>query len=118
MEVISLLNRKSYTLKYIQHIIIFIAGFVLILSSCSTDKDVFINKAYHGLNAHYNGYWNAKEIVKETVSTFEESYVENYDDIIPVFIYPDNEESKSFKSPMDTSIKKCEFVINELTLSK
>ncbi len=112
------LTENQFTLKYIQHIIIFFTGALLVLSSCSTDKDVFINKAYHGLNAHYNGYWNAKEIIKETVSTFEDGYVENYDDIIPVFMYPNNEESKNFKSPMDTSIKKCEFVINEHQMPK
>ncbi len=79
--------------------------------NCSTEKDAWINRTYHNTTAHYNGYWNAKEIIKETTHNFESSYAENYDKIISVFIYPNEEESKAFKAPMDTAIKKCEIVI-------
>ena len=78
---------------------------------CSTEKDAWVNRTYHNTTAHYNGYWNAKELIKETMATYESAYVENYDEIIPVFLYPNEAESKSFKSPMDTAIKKCELVI-------
>lgn len=78
---------------------------------CSTDKDAWLNRTYHNTTAHYNGYWNAKEIIKETMYGFESSYVENYDVIIPVYLYPNEAESKGFKSPMDTAVKKCEYVI-------
>lgn len=78
---------------------------------CSTDKDAWINRTYHNTTAHYNGYWNAKEIIKETMDGFESGYVENYDRIIPVYLYPNEAESKGFKSPMDTAVKKCELVI-------
>ena len=49
---------------------------------CSTDKDAWLNKTYHNTTAHYNGYWNAKEIIKETMYGFESGDVENYDVII------------------------------------
>jgi tetratricopeptide (TPR) repeat protein len=45
------------------------------------------------------------------MDAFEGGYAENYDEILPVFVYPNEEESKNFKSPMDTAIKKCETVI-------
>lgn len=79
--------------------------------ACSTEKDAWVNRTYHNVTAHYNGYWNAKELIKETTTSFEVGYAENYDEIIPVFIYPNEEESKNFKSPMDTAIRKCEIVI-------
>jgi outer membrane protein assembly factor BamD (BamD/ComL family) len=96
------LKRSIYIL-----ILIVVALFV----KCSTDKDAWINKTYHNTTAHYNGYWNAKEIIKETMDGFQNGYVENYDKIIPVYQYPNEAESKGFKSPMDTAIKKCELVI-------
>ncbi|MCB9195612.1 MAG: hypothetical protein H6600_05955 [Flavobacteriales bacterium] len=93
------------------------ASYILILliaaaiASCSTEKDAWLNKTYHNVTAHYNGYWNAKELIKESMTNFESNYAENYDQILPVFIYPNEEESKNFKAPMDTAIKKCETVI-------
>lgn len=93
------------------------ASYILILLialgvvACSTEKDAWINKTYHNVTAHYNGYWNARELIKETMSNFENGHAEDYDEILPVFIYPNEEESKNFKAPMDTAIKKCETVI-------
>lgn len=84
---------------------------LVIIASCSTEKDAWVNKSYHNVTAHYNGYWNAKELIKETMTGFQKGYIENYDEIIPVFVYPNEEESKTFKSPMDTAIRKCETVI-------
>jgi tetratricopeptide (TPR) repeat protein len=83
----------------------------VIIVACSTEKDAWANRTYHNVTAHYNGYWNAQELIKETMDAFEGGYAENYDEILPVFVYPNEEESKNFKSPMDTAIKKCETVI-------
>ncbi len=90
--------------------IITLLAFALFVK-CSTDKDAWLNKTYHNTTAHYNGYWNANELIKETMSGFKSGYVENYDEIIPVYLYPNEAESKGFKAPMDTAIKKCEMVI-------
>lgn len=89
-------------------IILIIAGSIV---ACSTEKDAWMNRSYHNVTSHYNGYWNAKELIKETMDGFEGGYSENYDEILPVFIHPNDEESKNFKSPMDTAIRKCETVI-------
>ncbi|CAG5076839.1 type IX secretion system periplasmic lipoprotein PorW/SprE [Parvicella tangerina] len=96
-------------MKKVSYILILIMAIGVI--ACSTEKDAWLNRTYHNVTAHYNGYWNAKELIKETMNGFETGYAENYDEIIPVFIYPNEAESKNFKSPMDTAIKKCETVI-------
>lgn len=79
--------------------------------SCSTEKNTWINRSYHSTHAKYNGYFNANEIIKSTTKDFETNYVENYDNIIPVFIYPNEIESKAFYPAMDTASAKCEKVI-------
>lgn len=86
--------------------------------SCSTDKDAWLNRTYHNTTAHYNGYFNANEIIKETMQDFEASRKEDYSKIIPVFIYPNDEESKAMYAPMDTAVSKCETVIARNSMPK
>ncbi len=91
---------------------------VFVIVSCSTEKDVWINRTYHNTTAHYNGYFNAGEIIKETMTDFEMNRQENYSEIIPLFIYANDEESKAFYSPMDTAVSKCETVIARNSMPK
>ncbi|MFP5471319.1 MAG: tetratricopeptide repeat protein [Bacteroidia bacterium] len=81
------------------------------LWQCSTDKNRFLNRAYHNTTAHYNGYFNAREAIKEALKSFRYSYKENYDLVLPVVLYPNEAESKSMFAVMDTSISKCATVI-------
>ena len=99
-------------------LIVTISLIVLVLLSCSTEKDAWINKTYHNTTAHYNGYFNAGEIIKETMTDFEINRQENYSEIIPLFIYANVEESKAFYSPMDTAVSKCETVIARNSMPK
>jgi TolA-binding protein len=85
--------------------------FIFIQPSCSTEKNTWINRTFHSTHAKYNGFFNANEIIKITLKDFEVNYLENYDKILPVFIYPNEEESKAFYPPMDTADVKCERVI-------
>ncbi len=84
---------------------------LLIKTSCSTEKNTWINRTFHSTHAKYNGFFNANEIIATTVKEYEANYAENYDAIIPVFIYPNETDSKAFYPPMDTASTKCERVI-------
>lgn len=59
------------------------------------------------MTAHYNGYWNAKENIRVALKDFKAAHEENYDSILPLYVYPNNVESKSLYPVMDTSISKC-----------
>ncbi len=84
---------------------------LLLLMNCSTEKDAILNRTFHNVSAKYNGYFNANEIINETLFQHEQSRKENYYQIIPVYQYPNSDESKGFYSPMDTAAAKCEIVI-------
>ena len=90
---------------------LFIVLSFLGILSCSTEKNAFPNRAFHNTTAKYNGYFNANEIIKESMLQFEEGRAENYHEIIPIYVYANNEESKSLYAPMDTAAAKCEIVI-------
>ena len=79
--------------------------------SCSTEKNAFPNRAFHNTTAKYNGYFNANEIIKESMFQFKEGRTENYHEIIPIYIYANKEESGNLYAPMDTAASKCEIVI-------
>ncbi|MEZ4936159.1 MAG: hypothetical protein R2799_01045 [Crocinitomicaceae bacterium] len=79
--------------------------------ACSTEKNSFVNRTFHNLNSKYNGLFNANEIYNESLNMFTENYKDNYEEILPIEVYPNLEESKGFKSDMDTVIGKCENVI-------
>jgi hypothetical protein len=102
--------------SFVQFIRLFVAFgllcFILFFQfSCSTEKNTWINRTFHSTHAKYNGFFNANEIIKLSLKEFEINYADNYDKIIPVFIYPNEEESKAFYPPMDTADAKCERVI-------
>ena len=78
---------------------------------CSTNKTGFAHRAYHNTTAHFNGYFNARENYMNGVAQIELGNKEDYSNLLPVFIYGDENASKSIYPQMDKAIEKCEKVI-------
>ncbi len=85
---------------------------VVLIAGCSTEKNSPVNRTYHNVTARYNGYFNAKESIKEGVTKLEESHNEDYNQILPIKIYGDESASRSVYPQMDRAIEKCSNVIN------
>ena len=84
-----------------------------LLWACSTEKNAWLNRSYHNTTARYNGYFNANELMKEALLNYELSYEDNYNELLPIYIYADEKDSKALYPAMDTAIKKCATVINK-----
>ncbi|MEZ5108466.1 MAG: hypothetical protein R2829_05770 [Bacteroidia bacterium] len=84
---------------------------VLLFFSCSTKKNTVVNRAYHNLTAHYNGYFNARERVKEGAKTLADSHTDHYDRILDIFKYGTDDKAKAIYPDMDAAIKKSSIVI-------
>jgi tetratricopeptide (TPR) repeat protein len=82
------------------------------LSGCSRKKNGFTRRAYHNTTARYNGYFNAKEIKKANVAKLYEQHKDDFSEIIPLFIYPSEEQSKAMYPDMDKIIEKTSTVID------
>ncbi len=78
---------------------------------CSQEKNSFVNRSYHNVTAKFNGYYNAREKVREGVKKLESNYEEDYKTLLPIYIYGTEEEAKSVASEMDAAIEKCSRVI-------
>ncbi len=84
---------------------------ILTAPSCSVKKNNVLSRAYHKTLAHYNGYFNARERVKQGAKTLAASQIDRYDRILTVFKYADPALAKAVFPDMDEAIKKVSLVI-------
>lgn len=96
--------QKSYSFLVLG-VIVFIAW------GCSTEKNAYLNRTYHGMTAKYNGYFNANELLSLAVGSYEKNRKEDFYEWLPLQPAPTQEESKSMYSAIDTAIVKCSKVI-------
>ena len=102
----SLKRTPSYRLWALSVLVV-----LLIASACSTQKNRWINRKYHDINAHYNGYFNAKESVKEGVKKIRDGHEDNFQELLPIFIYSDETTAPEVYPEMNVAIEKCSKVI-------
>jgi tetratricopeptide (TPR) repeat protein len=89
---------------------------LLMYSSCTTTKNTPMRRAWHNMNARYNGYFLAGEELKENIRLIEKEYKDNYSFLLPVFMYPNKENVKAYTDNFDKSIKRATGVIERHTI--
>jgi len=92
-------------------IIFFLLISIFFVPSCSTEKNNLLNRSYHGMTAHYNGYFNANELIKLSITSYNSSLKEDYYSILPIQPLPNKTEVVGLYSSIDTAIAKCTKVI-------
>jgi tetratricopeptide (TPR) repeat protein len=91
----------------VKQVYTFVACLLFILiSSCSTQKNTLISRTYHNITAKYNVFFNGNESYKKGIKKVEESSMDDYSRILPVFIYGNKEMATSIAPDMDVAIKK------------
>ncbi len=97
--------------KPARYIILFLIslGFA---TSCSTEKNTSLSRAYHNLTSHYNIYFNASESFKEGLNKIDKGFEDNYTLVLPVFKYGDDNLASSVAPQMDRAITKATKIIN------
>jgi len=91
--------------------LLLLLGIAVVVTQCSTKKNTLINRTYHNLTAHYNGYFYAKESMKEGIVKLEKLHDDNYDNVLSVFKYGDEKKVKNIYPEMDRAIEKASLVI-------
>ncbi len=84
---------------------------VFLFTGCSTQKDRFVNRAYHSINAKYNGFFNARESYREGLKRLAELHTDNYENILSIFTYGTEQDAASVGSNMDIAYEKASLVI-------
>ncbi|MDG1147444.1 MAG: hypothetical protein P8N52_03970, partial [Crocinitomicaceae bacterium] len=99
-------------IKRLKHVFYCLVALVFVYS-CSTEKNTLISRSYHGLNAHYNGYYNANELINESLNTYRSSLEEDFYSLLPIDAVPNKEEIIGMYPAIDTAIHKCTKVIKD-----
>lgn len=84
---------------------------MLIALSCSTEKNTWVTRNYHGLTAHYNGYFNANQLIDQSMTAFLASREDNFYEVLTIDPIPDKDEVIGMYPALDTAIAKCKKVI-------
>ena len=107
--------KKNNPLYRILLVTLFLGSF----TACKTSKkQSLIQKAYHNITAHYNGYFNAKLKIDQVAAQSEVSIKDQYDQLLPIYkkaaaasTGENTKGSKAGNQPLDEAIKKASFVI-------
>ncbi|MBK7944580.1 MAG: tetratricopeptide repeat protein [Flavobacteriales bacterium] len=81
------------------------------MAGCSQEKDTFLSRTYHRLTARDNGWFNANEKLKEKVQDIEDAHKDDFDAVLPVFVYGTEQQSKAAVPDLEKCIDKCSLVI-------
>ncbi len=98
--------RKYRTGKLLVFIVILLTQW-----GCSTQKNSFVNRTYHTINAKYNGFFNARESYRDGVKRLGELHNDNYEQILSIFRYGTEQDAGSVSSNMDITYEKASLVI-------
>ena len=82
-----------------------------LLLGCSTEKDAALNVGYHNMTARFNGYFNAGEIIDQSVLSYRDKYKNDYSELLDLQIYPTEKDASGLFPDMDKAIEKCSKVI-------
>lgn len=88
-----------------------VVALALMIESCvavkSNSKELSgLGKVYHNTTAHYNGYFNANEIIETTMLSMEQEYKDNYTQVLPVYAYMGIDNPKAAAPQLDEAVKK------------
>ena len=78
---------KINTYKYIG-----IVAFILVIISCSTKKDRFVNRTFHAKAAKYNVLYNGGVALETGLKDLGTTYQDNFWEVLPTEYMPDSEE--------------------------
>ena len=86
-------------------------GLSLILADCSVEKNTDTTRFYHSLTSRYNIYFNGYESFKAGLIKINNSYQDDYAELLKVFEYSDPSTASVCSSDMERAIQKASKVI-------
>lgn len=90
----------------------------LLFASCSSERNTWTSKAYHNATAHYNGYFYAKEEIREIENTLWESLTDDYNKILRLYPKLDTAVASGYDEQVQEAIKMASIAIQRHPNSK
>jgi tetratricopeptide (TPR) repeat protein len=89
-----------------------------LLGSCSTKKNSFTRRFYHNMTAHYNGYFNGNEALKEGVVALDKATIDDYSKILQIYRLGTEADATSQNANFDKAYTKSSTVIQKHSIFK
>ncbi|MBB4080198.1 hypothetical protein GGR28_002828 [Lewinella aquimaris] len=89
----------------------------LVLAGCSSTKSRedqgIVARAWHNMNAHFNGYFNAREIMDESLVVLDEQHTDNYNQRLEMFPFLAVDNPSVVAEELDRAIEKVAIVVKK-----
>ncbi len=85
---------------------------LLVPGACSVQKNTAMSRTYHDITARFNVLFNGSQSFNKGTQKIDETFRDDFSDILPVFPYTDKSNAALVGPDMDRAIKKCEKLIN------
>ncbi len=109
---------RAFKLRYMHRFIWFLILLTVCgLTACTNKKDGVAYRIYHNTTTHYNGHFNADQAMISAEEKIKTQYQEDYDSILPLFIFGDIETVKPAFEDLERVIEKSEKVIKKHTIT-
>jgi tetratricopeptide (TPR) repeat protein len=76
------------------------------MASCSTKKNNAITRRYHNITARYNTLYNGGVAFDAGIEAQEKGHVDNYNEILPMYMVANKKTASAGKSNFETAIEK------------
>ena len=84
---------------------------LLLLGSCSVERNNPLSKTYHNTAARYNGYFLAKEKIRAVEESLQQQTPYDYNQVLPIYPPIDSVTAKAMAADLEDIIKKASFPI-------
>lgn len=103
------------TISVLLRSILFVA-LIFSVSACASKKKSRnkvkpLTRFYHNMTTHYNRYYNANNLVNESIDMLTKQHKDNYNQVLPLYAYAAVENASGAKASLDEAIKKCAVAI-------
>ena len=109
MKVIAIMYNKGVNSVRLS-VLVFL---LVLLGSCKTTKNTFLNRNFHNTTTRYNWYFNANESYKSGVKKLQEQNKDDFNQLLSVYPLGTKKEAQSVSPQMDKALKKCATAINK-----
>jgi len=79
---------------------------------CTTQRDGRFYRAYHNTTSRFNGFHFARLAMEEADEKLADTHEENWDEVIPLFLYGSEDQADFLYPLMERAIEKCSRVVD------
>ena len=107
--------KRAHTIYYNSILLLLTAG---MLFSCSTSKNTAGTRFYHSATARFNTLYNGRNAFNEGVEAQDKGHVDNYTELLPMYVVGSKKTAGMGKSNFETAIEKSEKAIKRHSIKR